>query len=175
VGIEMADHRWYVLRVRAHFERVTAGHLEARGFQPFVPWYRSKRTWSDRVKEIELPLFPGYVFCQLVLTNRFPILSAPGVVRIVSASNIPVPVDPAEIAAVQGVAGSGLPAQPWPFLRAGQTVRVERGCLRGIEGTLLEVSKKEHLVVSVTLLQRSVAVEIDRDWVHPINSQSSLR
>jgi len=166
---------WFALRVRSNSEKLAAIHLEARGFQPFVPMYRSRRSWSDRLKEIDLPLFPGYVFCQFVITNRFPIVSAPGVVYIVGTGKVPVAVDPTEIAAIQAITASGLPTQPWPFLRIGQIVRVERGSLRGLEGILTDVRKKHRLVVSLTLLQRSAAVEVDRDWVCPIFDRETTK
>jgi|SRR5947209_1462486 len=159
---------WFALRVRSNSEKVTTEHLKARGFLPFLPLYRSRRTWSNRVKDLDLPLFPGYVFCRFVVTNRLPIVSAPGVVGIVGAGRIPIALDAREIEAIRKVAGSGLPAEPWPYLKAGQIVRVDHGSLKDLEGILLDVKSKQRLLVSVSLLQRSVTVEIDRDWVSPV-------
>src|SRR5438270_11525242 len=156
---------WFALRVRSNSEKVTTAHLEARGLQPFLPLYRSRRTWSNRIKDLDFPLFPGYVFCRFVVTNRLPVLSAPGVVGIVGAGKVPIPLDPREIEAIRRVAGSGLPAEPWPYLKAGQIVRVDHGALKNVEGILLDVKSKQRLLVSVTLLQRSVTVEIERDWI----------
>jgi transcription antitermination factor NusG len=113
-------------------------------------------------------LFPGYLFSRFSFTNRLPILTIPGVVNIVSLGKEPTPVDEEEIRSLLVICGSQLPAQPWPFLRRGQRVVIERGALQGAEGLLVDDRKAYRLVVSITLLQRSVAVEIDRDWVRPI-------
>jgi transcription antitermination factor NusG len=159
---------WFALRVKSRFEKKTALHLEGIGLEPFNPLYRSRRRWSDRVKEVDLPLFPGYVFCRFNPYDRLPVLQAPGVVSVVGFGGQPAPVDEGEIAAIQGIVHSGCPALPWPFLREGQRVRLVRGALRSLEGILLEVKNECRLVVSVTLLQRSVAVEIDRTDVEPV-------
>ncbi|PYU87474.1 MAG: hypothetical protein DMG08_28010, partial [Acidobacteria bacterium] len=96
-----------------------------------------------------------------------PILVTPGVRQVVGTGKTPVPVDESEIAALQSIVVSRLQARPWPFLQVGQRVRIEQGPLSGVEGILLDSQKRERLVVSVTLLQRSVAVEIDGDWAVP--------
>jgi transcription antitermination factor NusG len=159
---------WFALRVKSRFEKKTALHLEGLGLEPFNPLYRSRRRWSDRTKEVDLPLFPGYVFCRFDPNDRLPVLQTPGVVSIVGFGGRPAPVDEEEIAAIQAIVRSGAPALPWPFLREGQRVRLVRGALRGLQGILLDVKSDCRLVVSVTLLQRSVAVEIDRGDVEPV-------
>jgi len=164
------EQLWYALRVRSNFERLTATHLEHRGYAPFLPLYRSRRAWSDRLKEIDLPLLPGYVFCQIDVQNRLPILSTPGVVSIVGAGKRPIPVETEEIAALRAISNSDRPAEPWPYLRSGQAVRIVRGPFEGTEGILIQTRKAYRIVVSVTLLQRSISVEIDRDWVVPAKS-----
>ena len=158
---------WYVLRVRSRFENTVAAHLRGGGYEWFLPLYKCRRRWSDRHKEIELPLFPGYVFCQLNPLNRLPVLSIPGVVHLVGVGQVPLPVDEAEIVAIQTAIRSGLPRQPWPFLQIGHKVRVENGPLCGIEGILLRFGGRHRLMLSVVLLQRSVAVEVDESWVQP--------
>jgi len=158
---------WYVLRVRSRFENTVAANLRGRGYEWFLPLYKCRRRWSDRHKEIELPLFPGYVFCQLNPLNRLPVLSIPGVVHLVGVGQVPLPVDEAEIVAIQTAIRSGLPRQPWPFLQIGHKVRVENGPLCGIEGILLRFGGRHRLMLSVVLLQRSVAVEVDESWVQP--------
>ncbi len=164
----------YALRVRSNFERLTATHLENRGYTPFLPLYRSRRTWSDRLKEIDLPLFPGYVFCQFDISKRLPVLLTPGVVSIVGAGRQPIPVESEEIAALRAISSSNCPAAPWPYLRSGRQVRIVRGPFVGTEGILIKILKAYRIVVSVTLLQRSVSVEIDRDWVTPIKATPNL-
>ena len=159
---------WYVLAVRSNFERSASQSLADKGYETFLPQYRVRRKWSDRSKEIELPLFSGYTFCRFDSRQRLPILQAPGVISILGFTGTgPIPVDEAEIAAVRTLLDSNLPVGPWPFLRAGSFVTVERGPLTGVEGIVVEVKTKFRLVVSVSLLQRSVSVEIDRDWVVP--------
>src|SRR5437879_5370408 len=136
----------------------------ARATISFCP-FTARRRWADRIKEIELPLFPGYLFCRFDQKNRFPIVVTPGVLQVVGVGKIPVPVADVEIAALQTAVQSGLPRQPWPFLQIGQRVRVEYGSLCGLEGILLTFKGRHRLVLSVTLLQRSVAVEVDVAWV----------
>ncbi len=164
-----SELQWFALRVRAQHEKLVASSLHSKGYEDFLPLYRCRRRWSDRIKEIELPLFPGYVFCRFDVHRRLPILITPDVLLIVGAGKIPVPVDDDEIAALQSVVKSGLQAEPWPFLQVGQRVRIDRGALEGLEGILTEIKKPYRLVVSVTLLQRSVAVEIDYAWASPIS------
>jgi transcription antitermination factor NusG len=158
---------WHVLQVRTRFERTVAYHLQAKDYQEYLPVYRSRRRWADRTKEIELPLFPGYVFCKMNPADRLPILVIPGVIGVVSIGRMPVSVQEQEILAVQDVVKSGLAYQPCPFT-AGQPVRIESGPLRGLEGVVVEMKKSYRLIVSIQLLQRSVSVEIDQDHLKPV-------
>ncbi len=164
---------WFALRVKSKFENLASATLRGKGFSEFLPLYTSRRRWSDRVKTLELPLFPGYLFCQFDPTDRLiPVLTTPGVIGIVGAGKIPYPVAEEEIEAVRMVLRSGLAAQPWPFLGVGSRIFMEAGPLAGLEGIVTSVDKTCRLVVSVSLLQRSVAVEIDRDWARPIPAGS---
>ena len=133
-----------------------------------MPVYKSSRRWSDRVKALELPLFPGYVFCRLNPQHRLPILTIPGALYFAGNGKVPVPIDDAEIAAIQTAVHSGLPTEPYAFLEVGQRVRLEVGPLTGMEGILVEASDRQRLVVSVTLLKRSVAVTVERHWAKPV-------
>jgi transcription antitermination factor NusG len=159
---------WYALRIQSRLGSLASTTLRGKGYQEFFPLYRSHRRWSDRTKELELPLFPGYSFCQFDVNDRLPILTTPGVIGIVGAGKTPVPVDEKEIEAVRAILRSGLAALPWPFLRVGSKVYLERGPLAGLEGMITNTDKVYRLIVSVNLLQRSVAVEIDRQWARPI-------
>jgi transcription antitermination factor NusG len=127
------------------------------------------------VKQLDLPLFPGYLFCRFDVRDRLPILTTPGVISIVGAGKTPVPVDDEEIEAIRAILRSGLAAQPWPFLRVGSKVYVEGGPLAGVEGIIANTDKVYRLVVSVSLLQRSVAVEINREWARPIPDRMGPR
>lgn len=159
---------WYALRVRSNFERKTSTWLENKGYEQFTPLYRSRRQWSDRMKSVELPLFPGYVFCRFDAQRRLPVLATPGVVTVVSFGREPTEVDEREIEAVRVLVGSGHEPEPWPYLEVGRKIRLLGGSLHGLEGLLIQVKNKTRLVVSVTLLQRSVAVEIDRESIEPV-------
>ena len=171
MGFSTDNPPWFALRIRSRCEKNVAAILKEKGFEVFLPLYRCRRRWSDRIKETEEPLFPGYLFCRFDLQKRLPILITPHVILIVGSGKMPVPVDDTEIAALQSIVDSGLQAWPWPFLRLGQTVRVLQGPLNGVEGTLVAFKTGHRLVVSVTLLQRSVAVEIDHDWVSHMASK----
>lgn len=164
----MNGHPWYVVRVRSNFERIAVSSLNEKGYETFLPLYRARRRWSDRTKEIDVPLFSGYSFCRFDASRRLPILQTPGVVAIVSsAATGPIPVEDSEIEAVRTMVATGLPVGPWPFLSEGDFVTVERGPLTGVEGCIVQVKAHYRLVVSISLLQRSVYAEIDRDWVVP--------
>lgn len=156
---------WFAIQVRTSAEKLATNLLQYKGFECFLPLSKSRRRWSDRIKELEVALFPGYLFCRFDPGNRLPILKTPGVIQIVGLGKTPIPVDEDEIAAIQRVGKSGLAAQPWPFLQTGQTARIECGPLRGLIGMVVNVKSESKLVLSVTLLHRSVAVEVDRDWL----------
>jgi transcription antitermination factor NusG len=159
---------WFAVQTKPRHEKVTAWALHNKGYEEFLPLYRSRRRWSDRIKELDIPLFSGYVFCRFDPESRLPILTTPGVISIVGMGKTPAPVTEAEIGALQAVVQSGLKAEPWPFLKVGQAVRIDWGPLAGLEGILLALKNRQRLVVSVTLLQRSVAVEIEGAWVSPL-------
>lgn len=165
---------WYALQVHARLASSAATSLRSKGYEEFLPLYKSRRRWSDRIKYIDLPLFPGYLFCQCNPQERLlPILTTPGVKNVISAGRTPVPVPEEEIASVKRIVKSGLYVEPWPYLPVGSKVRIERGPLAGLDGLIVDADKGNRLVVSVSLLQRSVAVEIDRDWA--VRSGSDLQ
>ena len=167
--IDASSHLpWFALNVKSRYERIVAQFLENRGYEWFLPMYTSRRCWSDRIKEVIAPLFPGYLFCRFDIHNRLPVLVIPGVLNIVGGTKLPTPLETSEIAALQTTVRAGLSREPWPFLHVGDRVRIERGSLAGVEGILLQVKGRHRLVLSVTLLQRSVAVDIDSAWVSSV-------
>jgi transcription antitermination factor NusG len=169
-------HPWFALQIRMRHEISVADHLQGKGYEWFLPLYKARRRWSDRVKEVSSPLFPGYLFCRFNPHDRLPILKTPGVTQIVGYNHVPVPVDEQEIEAIKRLVASGLPNFPCAFLQVGSKVRIEAGALRGLEGILTELKGKRRLVLSITLLQRSVAVEIDSDAVSVVRPlQQSAR
>jgi len=159
---------WYALHVKPRFEKYVTGQLSVKGYETLLPSYVSKRKWSDRVKTLSLPLFPGYVFCRFNVNARLPILVTPGVMAVVGVGKAPVAIEEHEISAIQQVIDSGLPTQRWPYLNCGEMVRVETGPLEGLTGIVVRMKGCDRLVVSVSLLMRSVSVEIDRNFVKPL-------
>jgi transcription antitermination factor NusG len=168
-------HPWYAIRVRPKYERVASAALSGKGYEEYLPLYHSIRTWSDRSKGLDLPLFPGYLFCRFDVQFRLPILTIPGVMSIVGIGRTPVAIPDSEIDAIQAVIRSGLHLQPWPQLAVGSRVVIEKGPLKGLEGVTLEIKKTFRLFISVPLLQRSVSVEIERDWVRPLSTPITSR
>ena len=165
---------WFAVRVRSKHESVTATHLRGRGYEEFVPTFQERRQWSDRVKIQDQNLFPGYVFCRFDPRDRFPILSAPGVVSIVGFGNGPTPIPDKEMDDVRTLVNSGFLLTPWPFLEVGQRVVVEKGPLAGVEGVVEATRGRYRLVVSIQLLQRSVATELDRIWIRPLSTDRTV-
>jgi transcription antitermination factor NusG len=166
----MGTSQWYALQIQSRLSTVASNVLRGKGYEEFLPLYRARRRWSDRVKNVDLPLFPGYLFCRFdPLDRTFPVLTTPGVIGIVGAGRAPLAIPDDEIEAVRTVIHSGLATQPWPFLGVGSRIYMKAGPLAGLEGIITNADKVYRLVVSVTLLQRSVAVEIDRDWARPVH------
>lgn len=167
----LAD-RWYAVQVRSKWEKTVARLLEEKAYEQFVPTYVSTRRGNDRAGEIERPLFDSYVFCRVTRSAAGPIVTTPGVIRIVGAGGQAIPVDDSEIETLYRVTRSGLRVEPWPYLHVGRRVRVESGPLAGVEGILCKVLRSERLIVSVTLLQRAVNVELESSAVLPIDSDA---
>ncbi len=159
---------WFALSVKHQHEKAIEAALAHKGFEAFAPTYRSRRKWSDRTKEIELPLFSCYVFCRFAHEAKARVLQTPAISRVIDFGGIPAEIPAAEIDAIRAIVNSDLPARPWPNLKPGDRVRVERGPLRGIEGILMREKDALELVVTVELLQRAVAVHVDATSVVPI-------
>jgi transcription antitermination factor NusG len=159
---------WYALHVRPRFESRISTVLQSKGYEEFLPTYRCRHRWSDRAKELDLPLFPGYLFSRFDARERLPILKSQGVIAIVGLGKTPIPISDEEIEAIRAIVRSGLPTEPWIHLTVGSRVFIEAGPLAGLEGIVVNVDKRFRFVVSVPLLQRSVGVEIERSWARPI-------
>jgi transcription antitermination factor NusG len=170
----MSDH-WYALHVKPRFEKYVTTQLDSKGYETFLPTYVSKRKWSDRVKSLSLPLFPSYVFCRFDIHSRLPIVITPGVMAVLGAGKIPAPIDESELSAIRHITEAQVRAEPCPYLAVGEMVRVESGPLEGLVGIVLRTKGSDRLVVSVSLLMRSVSVEIDRSWVKPVREGTISR
>jgi transcription antitermination factor NusG len=162
------EQKWYALTVPYQHERQTEKALQSKGLETLVPVYRSRRHWSDRVKEVEMPLFAGYVLCQFDLAERIQVLDTPGVSKIVGFGGALTALEDDEVAGIQRLVALKVPLAPWPYLKAGDRVRVEHGPMRGQEGTLVRTKDSVHLVINIDVLQRSIAVQVDREGVVPI-------
>lgn len=159
-GIETSDP-WYALYTRHQHEKVVADMLARKGFEIFLPLYRSTRRWKDRIKTLSLPLFPSYVFVHGGIDRQLWIVTTPGVYSVVSAAGQIAVIPTEEIDAVKRMVENSLRVEPHPFLKCGDPVRVVSGPLQGIEGILTRVKNLFRLVISVEMLQKSVAVEVD--------------
>ncbi len=139
---------WFAAQVRPRCERRVTAALMNRGYETFLPLYRSQRRWSDRVKELHLPLFSGYLFSRFEAVNPLPVLTTSRVLSIAGLGKTPVPVGDEEIAAVRASAESGYAACPRPYLHSGHPVEIERGPLAGLRGILVSARKRHRPVVS---------------------------
>jgi transcription antitermination factor NusG len=166
------DIGWYALKVRARSEAVAAAALLNRGYQSFAPSYRERRKYSDRIKIVELAAFPGYIFARFGSQDKVPVLTSPGVASVVRCAGIPTPIEDNEIAAIRRLLAGG--AQPIPYLRCGQRVRIEYGVFAGTEGVLTRIDNRSFLTLSVEVLHRSIAVSIDENQVWGLESRLAL-
>lgn len=165
---------WFALKVRTRSEHLVSSALRGRGYDPFLPTYLDCRQYSDRIKKVQTALFPGYIFCRFDPERRLPILTTAGVDHVVSVAGVPMPVDETELEAVRRVVANGLPAIPWQHLTAGDRARIQFGSLAGIEGIVLSTRGVDRLILSVSLLQRSVSIEIDRAWIRPLRVAAAV-
>ena len=166
----MPSPQWFALTTKPRYERAAARYLRLKGFEEFAPACRTRRRWSDRFQEIEEQLFPGYLFCRFAYEQRLTVLNSPGVLSVVGYGKQPAAVDDSEIAAIRAIVDSGARAWPWPYMRIGQRVRIERGCLQGVAGTLVRENDFWRVVVNIEILQRAVAVEIDRHMIRAVEA-----
>jgi transcription termination/antitermination protein NusG len=159
---EPAVPRWYAVYTRSNFEKRVMADLDSKGVNHFLPLIQERHQWKDRKKAIEVPVFPGYVFARFVDRdeNRLRVLRSKGVVRILGADHKIEPIPDAEIESIRLLMTSGVPFLAYPFLHEGARVRVTKGALRGLEGILIRFKNQVRLVLSVSLLAQSVALEI---------------
>jgi transcription antitermination factor NusG len=165
-----SERQWFALRVTSRHEKVVAAAAHQKGFEEFLPLCKSWQRWSDRLQPVSVPLFPGYVFCRLNPEYRLPLLTIPGVLNFVGVGKIPVPIDDAEIAAIQIAVRSELRTKLCPFPEGGNRVRLDNGPLAGLEGFLVETREQQQVVVALTVLKRSVAVDIEHHWVRSLGT-----
>jgi len=152
---------WHAVYTRHQHERSVASNLAGKGFEVFLPLYAAARNWTDRVKIVSLPLFPCYVFFRGDLSRRLAVLTTPGIHGIVSSANQPAAIPASEIEGIRQAIGSGARIEPHPFLKCGDLVRVKCGPLTGMQGILVRKKNVYRLVLSVEMLGKAAAVEVD--------------
>jgi transcription antitermination factor NusG len=166
-------NEWYAVQVKARQETQVSQILRCKGYETLVPLYKIKKRWSDRNKIVELPLFPGYMFCRFDPQIPGKIISTPGVMSVVGFGRGPVPVREDEVASLKILMESGADCEPHSFFYAGQAVEVVSGPLTGVKGDVVSSGRKMRILISVQLIQGSVVVEVDESCVaavkpHPI-------
>jgi transcription antitermination factor NusG len=165
--VEQIEPSWYAAYTSAHHEKRVALQLGQRSVQHFLPLYESVRRWKDRHVRLQTPLFPGYVFVHLALRDRLQVLQVPGVAKLVGFNGTPTALPPEEIEALRTGLQGGLRAEPHPFLNVGRRVQIIAGPFAGLEGILKLKKSSLRVVVSLELIARSVALDVDAADVRP--------
>ena len=162
--------QWFAAYTTTRHEKAVAEHFAMRNIEAFLPLYKAQRLWKNGCKvNLELPLFPSYVFVRVPVRERVRVLEVPGVLSLVTAAGKPVPLPDADVEALR----SSLPfikCEPHPYLKVGERVRIKSGTLEGMEGVLLRKKGMLRVVLSLDLIMKSVAVEVDADNVEPVVS-----
>jgi transcription antitermination factor NusG len=164
---EYVESRWYAAYTNPRHEKRVAQQMEGQRICCFLPLYKSVRRWKDRRQQLELPLFPGYVFVHMALKDRLQVLQLPGVVQFVAFNGRPAALPNAEIEALRGGLVRNVPAEPHPYLKIGRRVKVHSGPVAGLEGILVRRKDKFRVVLSIHMIERSVAVEVDETDIAP--------
>ena len=165
---------WFALRVRTNYEKAISQALEHKLIECFLPTYSESRIWSDRVKTIHRALFPGYLFCRIEPMDRISVLLTSGVINFVGFGTTPAAVPGSEIESLRTLVSS-MAVKPYPYLQLGQKVCIETGPLAGVEGIIESFRNGQRIIVSITLLQRSVAAELRSDQVIPLPTNAIPR
>jgi transcription antitermination factor NusG len=167
--------QWFAIHTRTRFEKKVLSDLNEKGIESFLPLYAAKHKWSDRQAVVQVPVFPGYVFVRIstVQDARIAVLRTVGVTCFVGTRGIGTPIPNHEIQAIQTLLEQRIPFQLYPFLNVGDRVRIRGGCLDGVEGILTAINGNESLIVSVQLIQRSIAMQISGYEVEPVRTMAT--
>jgi len=169
----LTETLWYAGYTAARHEKRVAEHLALRGIEHFLPLYEAIHHWNNGRHRVQLPLFSGYIFVHIALQNRLRVLEVPGLVRLVGFGALPCPLPETDINKMREALTDGTLAEPYPYLTVGRRVGIRSGPLRGMTGILLRRRNKYRVVISVDLIQRSMAVEVEAGEVVPIPNLSS--
>jgi transcription antitermination factor NusG len=160
---------WFALQVAPRHEKKVSAMLEYKGHEAFLPTYQIRRRWSDRVKTLDQPMFPGYVFCRLQKTGSGLVLATPGVIRVVSFGGKPSPIPNEEIAGLQRISQSGAEVTPFPYAQVGHKVRIIHGPFAGLVGVVTQVRNQHRLVVAVDTILKAISIAIDSQDVAAVS------
>jgi transcription antitermination factor NusG len=163
---------WYAGYTVSRHEKRVAEHFAQRGVEHFLPLYETIHRWNNGRHRVQLPLFPGYIFVRIALQDRVRVLEVPGFVRLVGFNSLPVPLPEADINSMKEALTRGVLAKPYPYLTVGTRVEIRNGPLQGMNGILLRRQNKCRVVISVDLIMRSMAVEVEASDVVPIRKSA---
>jgi len=172
---------WYVILTRAGSEKFVTLQLENAGYECYLPMGRFAQKLGNRTRALEVLFMPGCLFCRMNPRERLTVLTTPGVIQIVGVGSSLVPIHEADIAAIRRVEKSMLPTTPWPYMQAGQRAEIVTGPLKGLMGIVVESKSGTKLVLSIDILERSIAVEVDEKWISdaadegPLSRRASMR
>jgi Transcription termination factor nusG len=165
---------WYAILTRAGSEKFVLLQLENAGYECYLPMGRYPQKLGTRTRELEVLFVPGCLFCRMNSRDRLTVLTTPGVIQIVGVGSSLVPIHEAEIAAIRRVEKSLLPTTPWPFMQAGQRAEIVDGPLKGLKGIVVEGKCATKLVLSIDILEKSIAVEVDEKWVRETEDEGPI-
>jgi transcription antitermination factor NusG len=163
---------WYAGYTASRHEKRVAEHFAQRGIEHFLPLYETIHRWNNGRHRVQLPLFPGYIFVRIALRNRLQVIEVPGFVRLVGFNSPPCPLPEADINKMKEALNKGVLAEPYPYLTVGTRVEVRNGPLQGMTGILLRRQNRCRVVISVDLIMRSMAVEVEAADVVPVRSSA---
>ena len=163
---------WYAGYTASRHEKRVAEHFVQRGVEHFLPLYETIHRWNNGRHRVQLPLFPGYIFVHIALRDRRRVIEVPGFVRLVGFNSLPCPLPEADINRMKEALNKGVVAEPYPYLAVGTRVEVRNGPLQGMTGILVRRQNKCRVVISVDLIMRSMAVEVEAADVVPVPSST---
>ena len=166
----MFHGQWFALQVRTRTEQQVATMLRWKGYEEFLPTHSVKK----KNVSLQVPLFPGYIFCKVSAHAYGLIVTTPGVIRVVEFGGKPAPVDPEEIRSLQLIIGAGVSISVWKGLNVGDKVRIEQGPLQGAVGILASMRPKQRLLVSISMMMRTVVAEVNPEWVTTVDRKPAL-
>jgi len=169
LALPVMEANWFALSVYPRHEKQVAQMCQAKGVRYLLPLYSSLRRWKNRRKRLDMVLFPGYVFVNISLEQRLRVLVLPGAASFVTFQGRPAVVPDDEVRMLAIGVESGLSMQPHPYLKKGRRVRIRSGAMAGVEGILVRRKDQFRVVISIDLITRAVAAEVDEGDIEPLD------